>query len=152
MTLCEHIEAMQPLLDKFLSVEQAAVGIAAQLDAIPANVRHGEGPEELLGWAQARLDARFWTLLGCEPMPGVFASPTRIRDVLNRIEQVAHECDAIITLDPWAPRAGWAVWTDDRSLYDEIPSGPVVGGQHPIHRLKFAAEPSLTLRDDGSLT
>ncbi len=91
-SLCESLEALQPTLDALLAIERDAAGVEAQMSAIPANVRlgRGESPEMLLDQAQGRIDARYWALLGCEPMLG-FVSPEsmkKIREILKHLRRM----------------------------------------------------------------
>lgn len=148
-SLREIVNAMQPVVNKLREIERDAEGIVRQLEGIPSACR-GEGPEVLLAQAQERLDRRFRDVVGSPP-PMSFAAPDRSRDVLHVLEQLARACGADIdtTRLPMSPRFG--VWTADEDLYVDDSQTAVVGGVHPLQRLKFSPHRDLVLGDDGSL-
>ncbi len=149
-SLCESVESLQSAIDALLGIERDAAGIEMQYQAIPGNCRETDGPHALLAKAQGRVDARFWRTLGCAPTPGAWASPDRVRTLLNYVEQLAHACGASLDVSPLAPRVS-TLWTSDEELYVDLPGSPVVGGQFPIRRRRFLPKRELTLRDDGSI-
>lgn len=147
-TLRRAIEVLLPIVRKLLEVERDAIVLDRQFGDIPSNVRRGEGPEHLLEAVQEKINRRFRQIVGKKPDGDVL--PDDVRDVLRRIEGLANLTEAAVDVSP-LPVPDRESWTADLDFYENIEPSGIVGGVHPIRRLRFTPDRKIVLAADGSL-
>lgn len=151
MTLQKWVESAAPIVHELLEIEHDAAGVAYQWAYVPHDVRGGEGPDEPLEGAQAKIDRRFERIVGA-PVQNGYVDAATARNVLDLIRLLG-EVSGVKDRDMTAPLPkAYKAWTDREEFYEEVsPAQYTVDGLRFGGKLRFSPGRKLRLAADAAL-